>query len=54
MVVGLIVVGLKAVLSDSNGGGAGSNPGLGIILIISSQLFSAAMFITEELSLRAS
>ena len=46
VIIGLIVVGLKAILSNTKG--VGSNPVLGIILIISAQLFSASMFITEE------
>ena len=50
VVIGLIVVGLKAMLGTSSGTpkGSGANPVLGIILLISGQLFSAAMFITEE------
>ena len=52
VVIGLIVVGLKAVLAQ-NGKGAGTKPVLGIILIISGQLFSAAMFITEEKLLKS-
>jgi len=46
VVVGLVIVGLKAVLKgDSN---TGENPGFGIFLCVLSQAFSSGLMVTEE------
>lgn len=46
VVVGLTIVGLNSVLNSE--GKMGDNPLLGIILVLTAQLFSASLFIVEE------
>ena len=46
VIIGLVIVGLKAVLEgDSN---TGENPGFGIFLCVLSQAFSSGLLVTEE------
>ena len=46
VVIGLVIVGLKAVIKgDSN---TGENPGFGIFLCVLSQAFSSGLMVTEE------
>ena len=46
VVVGLVIVGLNAVLFGNSSGG--ENPGFGIFLAVLSQVFSSLLLITEE------